>query len=167
MNALRKQIALKCVHFLDFIWIRTIFVWKSMKVRCLVQSVVWTWSEAPRTWKSRFFATCNLDVVKTWFFIDFCRLPIEDFRWFSRIFTYFLIFAYRFEHPQEANRFKTRSFSGFPIDPSNFRVKIHEISMLGAKRYLNVTRSAPDVKITLFCKVLPGRGQNVIFRRFL
>ena len=53
------------------------------------------------------------------------------------------------------------------MDPSNFRMKIHEISALAAKRSLDVIRSAPDVKITLFRKVLPGRAQNVIFWIFV
>ena len=39
-------------------------------------------------------------------------------------------------------------------------MKIHEIAALGRKRYRNVTKSVPDVKITLFCKVLPGRAQK-------
>ena len=106
-------------------------------------------------------------MVKTAFFVDFCRVLIEDFRRFSWIFTDFVDFAHRFARFQQANRFKTRSFSGFGMDPSNFRMKIHEISALGAKRYRNVTKSVPDVKITLFCKVLLGRAQNCIFRRFL
>ena len=50
------------------------------------------------------------------------------------------------------------------MDPTNFRVKIHEISALGAKRDLNVARSAPDVKISLFGKVLPELSKIVIFR---
>ena len=54
-------------------------------------------------------------------------------------------------------------FRGFCMDPINFRVKIHEISALDAKRDLNVARSAPGVKIALFCKVFPGRAQNTIF----
>ena len=69
----------------------------------------------------------------------------------------------RFEVP---NRFETRSFSGFGMDPSNFRMKIHEISALSPKRYRNVIKSVPDVKSTLFCKVLPGRAQNCIFADF-
>ena len=92
---------------------------------------------------------------------------IEDFHRFLRIFTYFIVFAHRFARFQEANRFETRSFSGFGMDPSNFRMKIHEISALNPKRYRNVTKSVPDVKITLFSKGLPGRGQNCIFRGFL
>ena len=32
------------------------------------------------------------------------------------------------------------------MDLSNLRMKIHEISALGAKCYLNVIRSAPNVK---------------------
>ena len=92
---------------------------------------------------------------------------IDDFRRFSQIFADFIIFAHRFERFQEANRFKWRSFHGFRMDPSNFRMKIHEISALTTKRYLDVTKTVPDVKITLFCKVLPGRAQKLIFRRFL
>ena len=152
---------------LHFAWIRTIFGSKSTKFRRLVQSVTGTWPKALRTWKSMFLAKCYLDVVKTVFFVDFCRVLIEDFRRFSRIFTYFIVFAHRFERFQEANRFETRSFSGFDMDPSNFRMKIHEISAFGAKRYRNVTKSVPDVKITRFCKVLYGRAKNCIFRWFL
>ena len=76
-------------------------------------------------------------------------------------------FACYFDRFKEAIRFKTRSFHGFSMDPSNFRMKIHEISALAAKRSLDVIRSDPDVKITLFRKVLPGRAQNVIFFGFL
>ena len=39
------------------------------------------------------------------------------------------------------------------MDPTNFRFKIHEISAIGAKCYLNVARSVPDMKIMEFCKV--------------
>ena len=53
------------------------------------------------------------------------------------------------------------------MDPNNFRLKIHEISMLGAKCYLDVARNAPDMKIIEFCKLLPGRAQNIIFYAFL
>ena len=49
-------------------------------------------------------------------------------------------------------------FDGFCVDPSNFRVKIHEISMLFAKCYLNVAKTAPDMKIRAFWKALPRRG---------
>ena len=31
------------------------------------------------------------------------------------------------------------------MDPSNFRMKIHEISALAAKRYVNESRSVPDI----------------------
>ena len=65
-------------------------------------------------------------------------------------------FAFRYAH-----------FLWFFMDPNNFRLKINEISMLGAKCYLNVLRSAPDMKIIEFCKVLPGRAQNMIFNAFL
>ena len=57
--------------------------------------------------------------------------------------------------------------NGFCVDPSNFQVKIHEIPMLFAKCYLNVAKSAPDMKIRVFWKALPKRGQNVIFHLFL
>ena len=70
-------------------------------------------------------------------------------------FHFFLFFACYFDRFKEAIRFKTRSFHGFSMDPSNFRMKIHEISALTTKRYLDVTKTVPDVKITLFCKVLP------------
>ena len=81
-------------------------------------------------------------------------------------FHLFHFFACYFDRFKEAIRFKTRSFHGFSMDPSNFRMKIHEISALAAKRSLDVIRSAPDVKITLFRKVLPGRAQNVFFLDF-
>ena len=58
-------------------------------------------------------------------------------------------------------------FLDFCMHPSNFGVKIHETSVLGAKRYRNVTKIIPDVKVILFCKVLPGHAQNLISRRFL
>ena len=99
-------------------------------------------------------------------FQGFSRI-LTDFNRFSRIFTYFIGFAHRFARFQEANRFETRSFSGFGMDPSDFRMKIYEISALGPKRYRNVIKSVPDVKTTLFCKVLPGRAQECILRRFL
>ena len=54
-------------------------------------------------------------------------------------------------------------FATVCMDPTNFRIKILEISTLGAKCYLNVARSAPDMKITTFCKVLPER----LFMHFL
>ena len=63
------------------------------------------------------------------------------------------------------NRSKS-SKTGFCMDPTNFRFKIHEISAIGAKCYLNVARSAPDMKITTFCKVLPERAQNANFHAF-
>ena len=65
---------------------------------------------------------------------------------------------------------KNRSKSSkirFCMDPINFRFKIHEISAIRAKCYLNVARSAPDMKIMEFCKVLPGRAQNMISHAFL
>ena len=64
------------------------------------------------------------------------------------------------------NRSKS-SKTGFCMDPTNFRFKIHEISAIGAKCYLNVAKSAPDMKIMEFCKVLPGRAQNVISHALL
>ena len=76
------------------------------------------------------------------------------------------VFAQRFERFQEANGFQMRSFSCISMDPSNFRFKIHKISTLGAKCYLGVVKSVPDMKIRIFCKVLPGRGQNVNFHAF-
>ena len=57
-------------------------------------------------------------------------------------------------------------FPAFSMDPSNFRLKIHEISTLGAKCYLDVVKSVPDMKIRIFCKVLPGRSQNAKFYAF-
>ena len=64
---------------------------------------------------------------------------------------------------------KNRSKSSktvFCMDPTNFRFKIHEISAIGAKCYLNVARSAPDMKIMEFCKVLLDRAQNIPKRDF-
>ena len=79
----------------------------------------------------------------------------------------FIIFDNRFERFHEANRLKWRSLYGFHMDPSTFRMKILEISALAAKRYLDVTKTVPDVKIMLFCKVLPGLDQNSISHQFL
>ena len=63
--------------------------------------------------KITLFAKCYLDVLKTAFFVDFCRVLIDDFRRFSRIFIDFIAFAHRFERFHEANGCDTRSFSGF------------------------------------------------------
>ena len=63
--------------FLHFLWIRAIFMSKSMKFRCLVQSVTGTWPKAFRTWKFVLFAKCYLDVVKTRFFMHFQRILID------------------------------------------------------------------------------------------
>ena len=43
-------------------------------------------------------------------------------------------------------------FHAFATDLISFRMKIHEISAFGAKRYRNVLRSVPDVKFALFAK---------------
>ena len=51
--------------------------------------------------------------------------------------------------------------------PEQFQMKIQGISALAAKLYLDVCRSVPDMKLTLFCKVSPWRAQNLISRRFL
>ena len=56
-----------------------------------------------------------------------------------------------------------RSFSCIWIDPSNFQIKIQKKSALGAKCYRNVTRSAPGVKIIVFCKVLRRRAKSNVF----
>ena len=95
----------------DFAWIRSIFGSKSTKFRRLVQSVTWTWPEALRTWKSWNFAKCYVVMFKTWFFMQFLRLPIEDFRWFSSISQFCLIFLYRFERFKGANCIQIHSFS--------------------------------------------------------
>ena len=63
--------------------------------------------------------------------------------------------------------FERDHFVAFCMDPNNFRIKIHEISVLGAKRYQNVAKNAPDMKIQVFSKVLPRRGQNTTFCAFL
>ena len=49
---------------------------------------------------------------------------------------------------------KPINFHGFRVDPIDFELKIHEISALRPKCYLNVTRTAPDVKINEFGEVL-------------
>ena len=64
------------------------------------------------------------------------------------------------------NAFKCVHFPAFSMDPSNFLLKIHEFSTLGAKCYRDVTKSVPNTKIHTFCKVLPGRGQNANFDAF-
>ena len=88
LTASRKQFASKHVHFMDLVWIRAIFGWKSMKFRHWLQNVPLTWSEALRTWKSRFFGKCYLDVLKTWFFwifVGYRSRISDDFRGFSHI----------------------------------------------------------------------------------
>ena len=65
-----------------------------------------------------------------------------------------------------ANCFQIRSFSCILMDPSNYQLKIHQISRFVAKCYVNVLRSAPDVEITMFSKVLPNRAQNVFSLTF-
>ena len=84
----------------------------------------------------------------------------DDFHGFSQI----SLFLHIVLNASRTNRIQIRSFCGFYTDPSNFRMKIHEISALAVKRYRHVAKSVPDVKITLFCKMLPGRAQNVICR---
>ena len=54
-------------------------------------------------------------------------------------------------------------FHAFAMVLISFRMKIHEISAFGAKRYRNVLRSVPDVKFALFCKAFRGCAPNVIF----
>ena len=103
-------------------------------------------------------------MLQTRFFTDFCTVLIDDFRRFARISAFLHVFAYAFERFQDAIGFKTRSFSWISHRSD---LKIHEISALGAKYYLNVVRSAPDMKIALFCIVLPGRAPNTIFHRLL
>ena len=119
-----------------------------VKITLFLQSVTWTCS------KLHFSSII----------VGYSSRIFDDFHGFSQISSISRIVLHA---SREANRFKTRSFSGFGMDPSNFWMKIHEISALGTKRYRNVTKSVPDVKIMLFCKVLPGRTQNCIFRRFL
>ena len=163
----RKRIASKYVHFRGFWWIRSIFWSKSTKFRRLGQSVTGTWPKAFRAWKSHYFAKCHIDLLKSRFFVDFCRVLIEDFLRFWRISTDFAVFAHSSERFHEANCFQRRSFSWIWMDPSNFLIKIHKISALGAKCHRNVTKSAPGVKITLFWKVSPRRARNTIFLLFL
>ena len=73
---------------------------------------------------------------------------IEDFRRFLQIFTNFDVFAHGSDGYQEANCYQMRSFSWILMDSSNFLVKIHKVSAIGVKCYLNVTRSVAGVKIT-------------------
>ena len=113
LTASWRRIASKGVHFRGFGWIRAIFWSKSTKFRHLGQSVTGTWPKAFRAWKSHYFGKCHRDVLKTWFFVDFCRVHIEDFRRFSRIFTDFNVFAYGSDRFQEANCFQMRLFSCF------------------------------------------------------
>ena len=154
-------------HFRGFQLIRAIFGSKSTKFRRLGQSVTGTWPKAIRAWKSHYFGKYHRDVLETRFFDDFCRVLIEDFQRFWRISTDFAIFAYGSDCFQEANWFQMRSFSWIWMDPTNFRMKIHKISALGAKCNRYVTKSDPNVKITLFWKVPPRRARNTIFRWFL
>ena len=93
-------------------------------------------------------------MLKTRFFVEFCKILLKDFRRFSRIFANFIIFAHGSDRFQHANCFQMRSFSWILVDPSNFQMKIHNISALGAQCYRNVARSAPDVKITLFLQTV-------------
>ena len=88
----------------------------------------------------------------------------DDFRGFQRfcMFLHVLLNASRMQ--LASRRVHSR---GFHIDPINFELKIHEISALGAQCYLNVVKSAPDMKIRIFWKALPKRGQNVISHSFL
>ena len=126
------------------------FRWKSKEFRRLLQSFILMCAEAFRTWKSRFFAKCHLDVLKIWFLVDFCRVVIEDFRRFhglSHISSFLRIVLNVSKHKSHPHAF---IFVDFGMDPSNFRMKIHKISALGAKCYRNVARSAPDMKITFF-----------------
>ena len=114
-----------------------------------------------------FFAKCYLDVLKTRIFVDFCKVLIEDFQWFSLIFTNFNVIAYDLDRFQKANCVKMHSFPWILVDPSNFRIKIFKISALVPKCYRNVARSALGVKIIWFCKVLAWRAQTKNFRWFL
>ena len=167
LTASTRRIGSKCVHFRGVLWIRAIFGSKSTKFRRLGQSVTGTCPKAVRAWKSPYFGKYHRDVLETRFFDDFCRVLIDDFLRFWRIFTDFAIFAHDSNRFHEANRFHMRSFSWIWMDPSNFRMKIHKISALGAKCYRYVTKSDPGVKITLFWKVPPRRARNTIFRWFL
>ena len=69
---------------------------------------------------------------------------------YIRISKDFAIFAHGPDRFHKANWFQMHSFSWSFMDPSNFRIKIHKISALGAKCYRYVTKSDPGVKITLF-----------------
>ena len=135
--ASRKRIPSKCVHFRGFWRVRAIF-------ECTQYAKIY----------AKMYA--KIYGVPTRILADFREVLIEDFRRFSRILTYFNVFAHGSDRLKKANCFQKRSFFvDFGMDPSNFRMKIHKISALGAKCYRNVARSAPDMKITFFYKVSP------------
>ena len=112
-----------------------------------MQSVTGTWHEAIRSWKSMFFAKCYLTVIKFWFLIDFCRVPIEDFRKFHD-------FGQLLHGSRKQFASRLIDFGGFGMDPVDFELKIHEISAFCPKCYRDVARSDPELKIHVFCKVL-------------
>ena len=71
----------------------------------------------------------------------------DDLRGFQRFCMFLHVFLNASMMQLASRRVHSR---GFHIDPINFELKIYEISALGAKCYLNVVRSAPDMKITTF-----------------
>ena len=106
------------------------------------------------------FAKCSLNVAKSQFFIDFCRVPIM-------IFGNFAVFDHIWHDSTEHFAFRPVDFSAFGMDPDDFLLKIHEISAFRAKRFLGVARSDPELKINVFFKVFLERDQIANFNRFL
>ena len=84
----------------------------------------------------------------------------DDFHGFSRISS-FLRIVLNASRRQMAS--KRVHFHAFAMDLISFRMKIHEISAFGGKRYRNVPKSVPDVKFSLFCKALRGCAPNMNF----
>ena len=95
------------------------------------------------------------------------EVPTKVYRKWKRTSDFASFFYIVLNAPRKQMASKYVHFLGFCMDPTNFRFKIHEISVLGTKCYLNVAKSAPDMKIMEFCKVLPGRAQNANFHVFL
>ena len=109
--------------FLHFLWIRAIFGSKSMKFRCLVQSVTGTWPKAFRTRKFILSAKRYRHVVKTRIFMHFQRVLIEDFRGFLLISRFSSVFVHGFERFQVAQCFQMRSFSCIFYGSEQFSVQ--------------------------------------------
>ena len=84
----------------------------------------------------------------------------------SKISMNFMMFCIALNASRSRMHSKCVHFAAFCMDPINFRIKFHEISALGAKCDLNVANSAPDMKISAFCKVMPTLAQNANFHAF-